>query len=86
LYYSHKPIGVWITKLIGRIQTSTAHPDRVVDVVEHALTARRPERRPLLGVSSRAQKAFFGHAPVALTDAALAAATTAKVPSYPAVD
>lgn len=65
-------------KLLGTIAKQTADPMKVARAVEHALTSRRPRRRYLLDMSSRAQKAFTSLAPSAVTDAMLASATTAK--------
>jgi NAD(P)-dependent dehydrogenase (short-subunit alcohol dehydrogenase family) len=65
-------------KLLRTVAKQTDDPSKVARAVEHALTARRPRRRYLLDLSSRAQKAFTGLAPTAVTDAVLAAATTAK--------
>lgn len=75
LYASHL---AGTRKLLARVQKMTADPQKVAKVVEHALTSRRAKRRYLLDASSRAQKAFFAFAPVAVADAALAAATTSK--------
>ena len=46
--------------------------------VDHALTSRRPKRRYLLDIVSRAQKAVVAISPTAVNDAVLAAATTSK--------
>ena len=63
-------------KLLGRMQKLAADPERVTKAVDHALTSRRPKRRYLLDVASRAQKAAFAITPTAITDAVLSAATT----------
>lgn len=65
-------------KLLGRMQKLAADPKRVVKAVDHALTSRRPKRRYLLDVVSRAQKAVVAVTPTAVNDAVLAAATTSK--------
>lgn len=65
-------------KLMGRHQKLAADPKRVTKAVDHALTSRRPKRRYLLDVASRAQKALISISPDALSDAVLAAATTSK--------
>jgi NAD(P)-dependent dehydrogenase (short-subunit alcohol dehydrogenase family) len=65
-------------KLLGRIQKLAADPKKVVKAVDHALTSRRPKRRYLLDVASRAQKAIVAVTPTAINDAVLAAATTSK--------
>ena len=65
-------------KLLGRMQKLAADPQKVVDAVDHALTARRPRSRYLLDTASRLQKIVVGLAPTAVNDAVLAAATTAK--------
>jgi hypothetical protein len=43
-----------------------------------ALTSKRPKRRYLLDIVSRAQKAIVAITPTAINDAVLAAATTSK--------
>src|SRR6202011_4608508 len=75
LYASHL---AGTRKLLGRIQKLAADPKRVAKAVEHALTSRRPKRRYLLDVASRAQKAMVAVTPTAINDAVLAAATTSK--------
>ena len=65
-------------KLLGRMQKLAADPQKVVDAVDHALTARRPKSRYLLDASSRIQKTVMGLTPTAISDALLAAATTSK--------
>ena len=65
-------------KLLGRIQKLAADPKKVVKAVDHALTSRRPKRRYLLDIASRAQKAIVAVTPTAINDAVLAAATTSK--------
>jgi NAD(P)-dependent dehydrogenase (short-subunit alcohol dehydrogenase family) len=75
LYASHL---AGTRKLLGRIQKLTADPEKVAQVVDRALTSRRPKRRYLLDPASHAQKAFFAITPTAITDAVLAAATTSK--------
>jgi NAD(P)-dependent dehydrogenase (short-subunit alcohol dehydrogenase family) len=68
-------------KLVGRMQKLAADPKRVTKAVDHALTSRRPKRRYLLDIASRAQKAVFASTPTAVTDTILAAATTSKQPA-----
>jgi short-subunit dehydrogenase len=75
LYASHL---AGTRKLLGRMQKLAADPKRVTKAVDHALTSRRPKRRYLLDTASRAQKALFAVTSTAITDAALAAATTSK--------
>jgi short-subunit dehydrogenase len=65
-------------KLLGRMQKLAADPKRVAKAVDHALTSRRPKRRYLLDILSRAQKAVVAVTPTAVNDAVLAAATTSK--------
>ena len=65
-------------KLLGRMQKLAADPKRVTKAVDHALTSRRPKRRYLLDIVSRAQKAVVAISPTAVNDAVLAAATTSK--------
>jgi NAD(P)-dependent dehydrogenase (short-subunit alcohol dehydrogenase family) len=65
-------------KLLGRMQKLAADPKRVTKAVDHALTSRRPKRRYLLDIASRAQKAAVAISPTAVTDTILAAATTSK--------
>ncbi|WP_319456481.1 MULTISPECIES: SDR family oxidoreductase [unclassified Mycobacterium] len=65
-------------KLLGRMQKLAGDPKRVTKAVDHALTARRPKRRYLLDIASRAQKAVVAVTPTAINDAVLAAATTSK--------
>jgi NAD(P)-dependent dehydrogenase (short-subunit alcohol dehydrogenase family) len=65
-------------KLLGRMQKLDADPKRVTKAVDHALTSRRPKRRYLLDIASRAQKAIVAVTPTAINDAVLAAATTSK--------
>ncbi|MDA0250656.1 MAG: SDR family oxidoreductase [Actinomycetota bacterium] len=65
-------------KLLGRMQKLAADPQKVVDAVDHALTARRPKSRYLLDASSRIQKTVMGLTPTPIRDAVLAAATTSK--------
>jgi hypothetical protein len=65
-------------KLLGRMQKLAADPKRVTKAVDHALTSRRPKRRYLLDIASRAQKAIVAVTPTAINDAVLAAATTSK--------
>jgi NAD(P)-dependent dehydrogenase (short-subunit alcohol dehydrogenase family) len=64
--------------LLGRMRKLAADPKRVTKAVDHALTSRRPKRRYLLDIASRAQKAVATIAPTAVNDAVLAAATTSK--------
>jgi short-subunit dehydrogenase len=68
-------------KLLGRMQKLAADPKRVTKAVDHALTSRRPKRRYLLDIVSRAQKAVVTITPTAINDAVLAAATTSKQPA-----
>jgi short-subunit dehydrogenase len=75
LYASHL---AGTRKLLGRMQKLAADPQRVVKAVDRALTSRRPKRRYLLDTASRAQRLTFAISPTAITDAALAAATTSK--------
>lgn len=75
LYASHL---AGTRKLLGRMQKLAADPQKVVDAVDHALTARRPKSRYLLDAASRIQKAVVGLTPTAINDAVLAAATTSK--------
>jgi NAD(P)-dependent dehydrogenase (short-subunit alcohol dehydrogenase family) len=75
LYASHL---AGTRKLLGRIQKLAADPEKVVKAVDHALTSRRPRRRYLLDIASRAQKAMVAVTPTAINDAVLAAATTSK--------
>jgi short-subunit dehydrogenase len=75
LYASHL---AGTRKLLGRIQKLTADPEKVAKAVNHALTSRRPKRRYLLDIASRAQKAMIAATPTAINDAVLAAATTSK--------
>jgi hypothetical protein len=65
-------------KLLGRMQKLAADPKRVTKAVDHALTSKRPKRRYLLDIASRAQKAVVAITPTAINDAILAAATTSK--------
>ncbi len=65
-------------KLLGRMQKLAADPKRVTKAVDHALTSRRPKRRYLLDIASRAQKAVVAISPTAVTDTILASATTSK--------
>jgi NAD(P)-dependent dehydrogenase (short-subunit alcohol dehydrogenase family) len=65
-------------KLLGRMQKLAADPKRVTKAVDHALTSKRPKRRYLLDIASRAQKAIVAITPTAINDAVLAAATTSK--------
>ena len=65
-------------KLLGRLQKLAADPKRVTKAVDHALTSRRPKRRYLLDIVSRAQKTVVAITPTAVNDAVLAAATTSK--------
>ena len=65
-------------KRLGRMQKLAADPQKVVDAVDHALTARRPKSRYLLDASSRIQKTVMGLTPTPIRDAVLAAATTSK--------
>ena len=60
------------------MQKTAADPERVTKAVDHALTSRRPKRRYLLAVASRAQKAIVAITPTAVNDAILAAVTTSK--------
>ena len=64
-------------KLLGRMQKMAADPERVVNAVDHALTARRPKSRYLLDTASRIQKIVMALAPTVVNDAVLGAATTA---------
>jgi len=63
---------------LGRTQKLAADPKRVTKSVDHALTSKRPKRRYLLDIASRAQKAIVAITPTAINDAVLAAATTSK--------
>jgi NAD(P)-dependent dehydrogenase (short-subunit alcohol dehydrogenase family) len=65
-------------KLMGRLQKLAADPRRVTKAVDHALTSKRPKRRYLLDIASRAQKTIIAITPTAINDAVLAAATTSK--------
>jgi short-subunit dehydrogenase len=65
-------------KLLGRVQKLAADPKRVTKAVVHALTSRRPKRRYLLDIASRAQIAAVAISPTAVIDSILAAATTSK--------
>lgn len=65
-------------KLLGRMQKIAADPSTVTNAVDHALTSKHPKRRYLLDFASRAQKTIVGITPTAITDAALAAATSSK--------
>jgi hypothetical protein len=65
-------------KLLGRMQKLAADPNRVTKAVDHALTSRRPKRRYLLDIASRAQMAVVTITPTAINDAVLAAVTTSK--------
>ena len=75
LYASHL---AGTRKLLGRMQKFAADPSRVTKAVDHALTSPRPKRRYLLDFASRAQKVVVAMTPTAVSDAALAAATTSK--------
>jgi NAD(P)-dependent dehydrogenase (short-subunit alcohol dehydrogenase family) len=75
LYASHL---AGTRKALGRMQKLAADPKRVTKAVDHALTSRRPRRRYLLDIVSRAQKAVISITPTAINDAVLAAATTSK--------
>jgi NAD(P)-dependent dehydrogenase (short-subunit alcohol dehydrogenase family) len=75
LYASHL---AGTRKLMGRLQKLAADPKRVTKAVHHALTSRRPKRRYLLDIVSRAQKAVIAITPTAINDAVLAAATTSR--------
>lgn len=75
LYASHL---AGTRKLLGRLQKFAADPKKVTKAVDHALTSRRPKRRYILDVASRAQKALVAISPTAINDAVLAAATTSK--------
>ena len=75
LYASHL---AGTRKLLGRMQKLAADPKKVTKAVDHALTSRRPKRRYLLDLASRAQKAVVAITPTAVNDAVLAAATTSK--------
>jgi len=75
LYASHL---AGTRKLLGRMQKLAADPKKVAKAVDHALTSRRPKRRYILDVVSRAQKAIVAVSPTSVNDAVLAAATTAK--------
>ncbi|WP_059021492.1 SDR family oxidoreductase [Mycobacterium sp. M26] len=75
LYASHL---AGTRKLLSRMQKLAADPKKVTKAVDHALTSRRPKRRYLLDVASRAQKAIVAFTPTAISDAALAAATTSR--------
>ena len=80
LYASHL---AGTRKLAARMQKLAADPKKVVDAVDHALTARRPKSRYLLDAASRIQKTLVGLTPTAVNDAILAAATTSKSVSAP---
>jgi hypothetical protein len=67
-------------KLLGRMQKLASDPKKVVNVVDHALTSRRPKRRYLCDNVSCLQKSLVAVTPTAVNDALLAAATTAKSP------
>jgi len=75
LYASHL---AGTRKALGRMQKLAADPKRVTKAVDHALTSRRPKRRYILDMFSRAQKAMVAITPTAINDAVLAAATTSK--------
>lgn len=75
LYASHL---AGTRKLLARMQKFAADPSKVTKAVDHALTSKRPKPRYLLDFSSRAQKAVLAITPTAISDAALAAATTSK--------
>ena len=75
LYASHL---AGTRKLLGRMRKLAADPKKVTEAVGHALTSRRPNRRYVLDVASRAQKALVAVTPTAINDAVLAAATTSK--------
>lgn len=75
LYRSHLR---GLRKLLARMQKTAADPAKVVEAVDHALTARRPKRRYLLDTASRVQKVVVRLAPTAVSDAVLSAATTAR--------
>jgi NAD(P)-dependent dehydrogenase (short-subunit alcohol dehydrogenase family) len=60
------------TKLI---QKGTVSPEKVVDVVEKALTAKRPKARYPVGILSKAQLAGAALAPTPVLDVSLARAT-----------
>ena len=68
-------------KLMGRLQKLAADPKRVTKAVDHALTSKRPKRRYLLDIASRAQKGIVAITPTAINDAVLAAATTSAAAS-----
>jgi NAD(P)-dependent dehydrogenase (short-subunit alcohol dehydrogenase family) len=65
-------------KLLGRIQKLAGRPEKVVAAVDRALTSKHPKRRYRCDNLSRAQLVFTSVAPVAATDAVLAAVTTSK--------
>lgn len=65
-------------KLLGRMQKTAADPRKVVDAVDHALTAAHPKSRYLPDAGGRIQRIIKAIAPTALTDAVLVSATTAK--------
>ena len=75
LYASHL---AGTRRLLGRMQKMAADPKKVVNAVDHALTASRPKSRYLLDVASRVQKTVVSLTPTAINDAILAAATTSK--------
>ncbi len=75
LYRSHLR---GLRRLLSRMQKTAADPAKVVEAVDHALTARRPKRRYLLDIASRVQKVVVRLAPTAVTDRVLSAATTAR--------
>lgn len=63
-------------KLVGRMQKLTGDPQKVVQAVDHALTARHPKRRYRCDNLSRTQLALVSVTPTAVTDALFASATT----------
>lgn len=64
--------------LLGRMQKLAGDPQKVVKAVDRALTSRRPRRRYRCDNVSRAQLALLAVTPTAISDVALASATTSK--------
>jgi NAD(P)-dependent dehydrogenase (short-subunit alcohol dehydrogenase family) len=54
-------------KATARAARNAIAPEKVADVVEHALTARRPRARYVVGADARVQ-ALAAHLPAAITD------------------
>jgi NAD(P)-dependent dehydrogenase (short-subunit alcohol dehydrogenase family) len=62
-------------KVSARIAKSAAAPDKVVDAVEHALTASRPKPRYVVGTDARVQLAASAIVPARVMDAIVARVT-----------